>query len=167
MGTHPTTPEPAEKRRCTPTALAAVAAMTLLLQACGTVEPQLTEKSAPTAAAGNTPHYSTLDRSSTDWSQYDAVGVASWYGRPYHGRRTASGEIYNMNQLTAAHPTLPFGTRVAVTNLENGRTVIVTINDRGPFRPDRVIDVSRKAAGQLGFLGQGLTRVRVVASTKG
>jgi rare lipoprotein A len=93
--------------------------------------------------------------------------MASWYGRPYHGRRTASGEIYNMNQLTAAHPTLPFGTRVAVTNLENGRTVIVTINDRGPFKSNRVIDVSRKAAGELGFLGQGLTRVRVVASTEG
>ena len=122
------------------------------------------ERSAPATAAGNAPHYSRLDKSSTDWSRYDVVGVASWYGRPYHGRRTASGEIYNMNQLTAAHPTLPFGTRVAVTNLENGRTVIVTINDRGPFKPDRVIDVSRKAAGQLGFLGQGLARVRVVAT---
>jgi rare lipoprotein A len=139
----------------------------LLLQACGTVEPQLTERPAPSVAAGNTQSYSSPDRSPTDWSQYDVVGVASWYGRPYHGRRTASGEVYNMNQLTAAHPTLPFGTRVAVTNLENGRTVVVTINDRGPFKPDRVIDVSRKAAGQLGFLGQGLTRVRVVASTEG
>jgi rare lipoprotein A len=141
--------------------------VTLLLQACGTVEPQLMEKSAPASAAGNPQSYSTLERSPADLSQYDVVGVASWYGRPYHGRRTASGEVYNMNQLTAAHPTLPFGTRVAVTNLENGRTVVVTINDRGPFKPDRVIDVSRKAAGQLGFLGQGLTRVRVVASTEG
>ena len=167
MGTHPKTPEPAERRRCTPAALAAVAAMTLLLQACGTVEPQLTQKSPPVAAAGDTPRYSALDRSSTDLSPYDVVGVASWYGRPYHGRRTASGEVYNMNRLTAAHPTLPFGTRVAVTNLENGRTVVVTINDRGPFKPDRIIDVSRKAAGQLGFLGQGLARVRVVASTEG
>jgi rare lipoprotein A len=74
-----------------------------------------------------------------------------------------------MYQMTAAHPTLPFGTRVVVTNLDNGRKVVVTINDRGPFVPDRVIDVSRKAAGQLGFLKRGLTRVgvRVLASSQG
>jgi rare lipoprotein A len=74
-----------------------------------------------------------------------------------------------MHRLTAAHRTLPFGTRVVVTNLENGRTVIVTINDRGPFKGNRVIDVSQKAAGQLGFLNQGLTRVgmRILASSQG
>lgn len=144
-----------------------MAAVTLLLQACGTVEPQVMERPAPSIAAGNTQQYSSLDRSPTDLSKYETVGVASWYGKPYHGRRTASGEVYNMNQLTAAHPTLPFGTRVTVTNLENGRTVVLTINDRGPFGKNRVIDVSRKAAGQLGFLTQGLTRVRVVASAEG
>lgn len=144
-----------------------MAAVTLLLQACGTVEPQVTERPAPSVAAGNTQRYSPpLDRP-TDLSKYETVGVASWYGKPYHGRRTASGEVYNMNQLTAAHPTLPFGTRVTVTNLENGRTVVLTINDRGPFGENRIIDVSRKAAGQLGFLTQGLARVRVVASAEG
>ncbi len=100
---------------------------------------------------------------------YDIVGAAAWYGKPYHGRKTASGQVYDMYQMTAAHPTLPFGTRVVVTNLDNGRKVVVTINDRGPFVPDRVIDVSRKAAGQLGFLKRGLTRVgvRILASSQG
>lgn len=92
---------------------------------------------------------------------YDVVGIASWYGRRFHGRRTASGEIFNMNAATAAHPTLPFGTRAQVTNLENGRSVIVRINDRGPFTGRRIIDVSRRAAQRLGFLRQGTARVRV------
>jgi rare lipoprotein A len=92
---------------------------------------------------------------------YDAVGIASWYGRRYHGRRTASGEIFDMNLPTAAHPTLPFGTRVQVTNLENGRAVVLKINDRGPFVRRRIIDVSRRAAQVLGFAKRGTARVRV------
>jgi rare lipoprotein A len=92
---------------------------------------------------------------------YDAVGIASWYGRRYHGRRTASGEIFDMNSATAAHPTLPFGTRVQVTNLENGRSVVLKINDRGPFVRRRIIDVSRRAAQALGFVQKGTARVRV------
>lgn len=92
---------------------------------------------------------------------YDRVGNASWYGAKFHGRRTASGQRFNMNALTAAHRTLPFGTLVAVTNLANGRTVQVVINDRGPFKRGRLIDVSRRAAQALGFLGQGTARVRV------
>ncbi len=92
---------------------------------------------------------------------YDAVGVASWYGGRYHGRRTASGQIFDQNGHTAAHPTLPFGTRVRVTNLENGRSTVLVINDRGPFVRGRIIDVSRHAASELGFLRQGTTRVRV------
>ncbi len=92
---------------------------------------------------------------------YDAVGIASWYGRRYHGRRTASGEIFDMNSATAAHPTLPFGTRVQVTNLENGRSLVLRINDRGPFVRRRIIDVSRRAAQALGFVQKGLARVRV------
>lgn len=171
IGVISSSPEQAKNRRCTLGVWAAMAAMALLLQACGTVDPQITETSASLPPASGSPSYSSSSKPATDLSQadlskYDTVGVASWYGKPYHGRRTASGKVYNMNQLTAAHPTLPFGTRVAVTNLENGRTVIVTINDRGPFKPNRIIDVSRKAAGQLGFLNQGLTRVRVVASTQ-
>lgn len=92
---------------------------------------------------------------------YAAVGIASWYGKRYHGRRTASGEIFDMNSATAAHPTLPFGTRVRVTNLENGRSAVLKINDRGPFVRRRIIDVSRSAARALGFVQQGTARVRV------
>jgi len=93
---------------------------------------------------------------------YTELGVASWYGYPYHGRRASSGEIYDMEKLTAAHRTLPFGARVRVENLENGRRVVVRINDRGPFVSGRIIDVSRAAARALGLLGPGTARVRVV-----
>lgn len=92
---------------------------------------------------------------------YDKVGVASWYGSRFHGRQTASGEIYNMYAMTAAHTTLPLGTRVHVTNLENGRSLELLINDRGPFVGGRIIDVSKKAAEQLGFRRAGIARVRV------
>ncbi len=92
---------------------------------------------------------------------YDTVGIASWYGKRYHGRRTASGEIFDMNSGTAAHRTLPFGTRVEVTNLENGRSAVLKINDRGPFVRRRIIDVSRRVAQELGFVQQGTARVRV------
>jgi rare lipoprotein A len=94
---------------------------------------------------------------------YSVVGTASWYGHPFHGRATANGETYDQEAFTAAHPTLPLGTRVKVTNLENGRAAILTINDRGPFVDDRLIDVSRRAARRLGFKDQGLARVRVEA----
>ncbi len=77
---------------------------------------------------------------------YDVIGMASWYGKRFHGRQTASGDVFDMNAFTAAHPSLPFGTRVRVTNLDNGRSVIVKINDRGPFVKRRIIDVSRRAA---------------------
>lgn len=92
---------------------------------------------------------------------YDRTGVASWYGRQFHGRRTANGEIFNMNAMTAAHPTLPMPTIARVTNLSNGKSVIVRINDRGPFASDRIIDLSRRAATELGFRDKGVTRVRV------
>lgn len=89
------------------------------------------------------------------------VGIASWYGRRFHGRRTASGSPFDMAALTAAHLSLPFGSRVRVTNLANGRTVTVTITDRGPYVEPRVIDLSRAAAERLGFLDDGLARVRL------
>lgn len=88
-------------------------------------------------------------------------GLASWYGRPYHGRRTASGERYNMREMTAAHPNLPFGTRVRVTNLQNNKSADVRINDRGPFVRGRIIDVSRAAARKLDMVRDGVVRVRV------
>jgi rare lipoprotein A len=89
------------------------------------------------------------------------VGEASFYGHEFHHRRTSSGEVYDQDQLTAAHPSLPFGTRVRVTNLGNGRSVVLRINDRGPFGGRRVIDVSHRAARELGFVRAGIARVRV------
>lgn len=86
-------------------------------------------------------------------------GLASWYGTGHHGKRTASGEKFDMRKLTAAHRSLPFGTRVRVTNLRNGRKVIVRINDRGPFGGGRIIDVSRAAAVALGMLSDGVVPV--------
>jgi rare lipoprotein A len=89
------------------------------------------------------------------------VGVASYYGGRFHGRRTASGVRFDMHGLTAAHRTLPFGTRVRVTHLGNGRTVDVRINDRGPYIGGRIIDLSRGAAGAIGMHHQGVARVKV------
>ena len=88
-----------------------------------------------------------------------ASGVASWYGGKFHGRRTASGETYNQHAMTAAHRTLPFGTEVVVTNEATGKSVVVRINDRGPFTGGRVIDLSHKAASQIGMINSGTARV--------
>ena len=88
-------------------------------------------------------------------------GKASWYGPGFHGRRTANGERYNQYALTAAHRSLPFGTRVRVTNVNNGRSVVVRINDRGPFVGGRVIDVSTAAANNLGMIHHGVVPVRL------
>jgi rare lipoprotein A len=88
-------------------------------------------------------------------------GQASWYGPGFHGKKTASGEIFDQGRLTAAHKTLPLGTKAKVTNLENGSTVEVEINDRGPYVGDRVIDLSHAAANALGFVATGLTMVRI------
>jgi peptidoglycan lytic transglycosylase len=92
---------------------------------------------------------------------YDAIGIASWYGEPFHGQATANGETYDMNDLTAAHKTLPLPSLVEVTNLSNGRTIQLRVNDRGPFADERIIDISRRGAQLLGFQDQGITRVRV------
>lgn len=89
------------------------------------------------------------------------TGMASWYGPGFHGRATASGDIYNQYDLTAAHPTLPLGTKVMITNLENGRSAEVTINDRGPFVKGRIIDLSYAAAHMLGMIGPGTIPVRL------
>lgn len=86
-------------------------------------------------------------------------GVASWYGGKFHGRLTSSGEVFDTNDLTAAHKSLPFGTIVKVTNLDNGKSVVVRINDRGPFVEGRIIDLSRAAAEALGMLGLGVAHV--------
>ena len=92
---------------------------------------------------------------------YDETGIASWYGPNFHGKKTANGEKYDMNALTAAHRTLPLPSIVRVTNLENGRSIIVRVNDRGPFAKGRIIDLSRKAADSLDMISKGTARVRV------
>jgi len=89
------------------------------------------------------------------------TGTASFYGRGHHGKLTASGERFDMNAMTAAHPSLPFGTRVRVTNLRTGKTVVVRINDRGPHARGRIIDLSKAAARKLGFVGPGVAQVRI------
>ena len=92
---------------------------------------------------------------------YDRTGTASWYGTAFHGRRTSNGEIYDMHAITAGHPTLPMPSYAWVTNLQNGRTVLVRVNDRGPYAKDRLIDLSYQTAHTLGFSQRGLARVRV------
>jgi len=92
---------------------------------------------------------------------YDESGIASWYGPDFHGKYTANGEVYDMNDLTGAHPTLPMPSIVRVTNLENGRSVIVRINDRGPYLRGRIIDLSRRSAQLLGMIDKGTAKVRV------
>lgn len=92
---------------------------------------------------------------------YDRKGVASWYGDLFHGRYTANGEIFDMDALTAAHPTLPLPSYVRVTSLENGRSLVLRVNDRGPYAHDRIIDLSRRSAQALGFQRRGTAPVRV------
>ena len=93
--------------------------------------------------------------------RYSESGIASWYGPGFHGKRTANGEIYDENGLTAAHKTLPMPSLVRVTNLENGRSIQVRVNDRGPFEAGRIIDMTRRGAQLLGFIERGTARVRV------
>ncbi|MEO5374771.1 MAG: septal ring lytic transglycosylase RlpA family protein [Alphaproteobacteria bacterium] len=97
---------------------------------------------------------------------YRENGVASWYGADFHGKRTANGEIYDMNAMTAAHRTLPMPSLVRVTNQTNGRTLVVRVNDRGPFANDRILDLSRRSAQLLGFEEAGTTRVKVEILTE-
>jgi len=96
-----------------------------------------------------------------DDQNYDQTGIASWYGHPFHGQATANGETYDMDSLSAAHQTLPLPSYVRVTNLENGRSLVVKVNDRGPFVNGRIIDLSRRSARLLGFYDQGTAKVRV------
>ena len=92
---------------------------------------------------------------------YSEVGIASWYGEDFHAKKTANGEKYDMNSLSAAHRTLPLPTIVKVTNLQNGRSLVLRVNDRGPYASNRILDVSNRAASLLGFQTQGTTKVRV------
>lgn len=135
--------------------LAATLSVVMLLTGCASARPHDTTTVRPTPPAP--PAVTAPPR------EPDAflTGNASWYGRAHQGRKTASGEPFDMNALTAAHRTLPLGTRVLVTNLRNGRTVEVRINDRGPQIPDRIIDLSYAAARALDAVGDGVFRVRI------
>lgn len=115
----------------------------------------------PESAATGTPP---ADSGKNTKVVYKQIGEASWYGPGFQGQRTASGERFNQNQLTAAHPTLPLGTRAEITNLENGKKVTVKINDRGPFVGHRAIDLSRAAARQLDMQHDGKTTVKIAVT---
>jgi rare lipoprotein A len=120
----------------------------------------------PRAKSGNPPFYEVDGRRYVvlpSAEGYVEQGIASWYGPDFHGGRTATGETYDMDAMTGAHPTLPLPTWVRVTNLENGRSVVVRLNDRGPFAKGRIIDLSRAAAEQLDMVRAGTARVEVVS----
>lgn len=150
-------------------AAAAALAALLLLGACGSSQTTTGTRPSPEAAPGQIGSYKvgTPYQIRGVWYhpvvdyRYDETGIASWYGPGFHGRLTANGERYDQHDLTAAHPTLPMPSLVRVTNLENGRSLKLRINDRGPFANNRIIDVSQRAAQLLGFERQGTASVRV------
>lgn len=121
----------------------------------------------PVAAAAATPAatLAAVARNAATPSITEEQGIASWYGPGFAGRRTANGEVFDPSQLTAAHKELPFNSLVTVTNLFNGRTVVVRINDRGPFKPGRIIDLSRAGAEAIGMIGSGTAQVRIEVMT--
>ncbi|MDX1580346.1 MAG: septal ring lytic transglycosylase RlpA family protein [Alphaproteobacteria bacterium] len=124
-------------------------------------EPPAPPSGTPTYKVGNPYTVGGVTYVPREDPTYDRMGIASWYGPNFHGRRTANGEIFDQNLVSAAHTTLPMPSHVRVTNLENGRSLIARVNDRGPFSRGRIIDMSRRAAQLLGFEGQGTAKVRV------
>jgi rare lipoprotein A len=130
--------------------------------------PDAVPKNEPLSKYGNPRQYQVFGKNYYTLSSaegYHEKGIASWYGTKFHGRRTSSGEIYDMYKMTAAHKTLPLPTYAEVTNLENGKKVIVKINDRGPFHENRLIDLSYSAATKLGIIAKGTGLVEVKALT--
>ncbi len=132
----------------------------------GSLPQQTTKKSEKRSSRGNPPFYEVFGKRYyvLDSSyQFKERGVASWYGKKFHGNPTSSGAIYDMHAMTAAHKTLPLPTRVRVRNLKNGRSIIVTVNDRGPFVDNRIIDLSYAAATRLDMIGAGTALVEIEA----
>ena len=168
---------PGERRGPTATirTLVGVSLGALVITACAAPKPKLASRlpQEPSAAgkgpsgAGGTYKVGKPYQVAGVWyvpkedPNYNRVGVASWYGAQFHAKTTANGETFDMDAMTAAHTTLPMPSLVEVTNLENGRKVVVRVNDRGPFVGDRIIDMSRAAARELDFESKGLARVRV------
>jgi rare lipoprotein A len=146
---------------------AGVALMAIALAACATgPEPRLQAHGHAAAApsggkVGKPYQIRGVWYTPAEQPDYDKVGVASWYGEQFHNRYTANGEVFDMDRVSAAHTTLPLPSMVEVTNLDNGRKMVVRINDRGPFVNGRIIDLSRAAARELGYERQGVARVRV------
>jgi len=148
----------------------------LLAQSCAAIS-SLSQRNDQQVSNEITPGGANIQKASTDSHSLKRLsksaakhilhGTASWYGPGFHGKKTASGEIYDQHKLTAAHKTLPLGTKARVTNLENGSTVEVEINDRGPFVEGRIIDLSRASAGALGFVesGKAPVQVRLIAES--
>ncbi len=132
--------------------------------------PDAVPQKVPKSRYGNPDSYTVRGRTyhvMQDARGFREQGLASWYGLKFHGRRTSSGEPYDMYAMTAAHKTLPLPTWVRVTNRENGKSVVVKVNDRGPFHPGRIIDLSYAAAAKLGVLAKGTAPVEIVALTPG
>jgi rare lipoprotein A len=133
----------------------------LALTAC---QPTSPPPSATVSAPAPEPARIALPQTSACDEAFRQEGVATWYGRRHHGRRTANGERFDMNAMTAAHRSLPFGTQIRVTNLDTGEVAELRVNDRGPYSRGRILDVSRQAAQQLGFGGDdGKAQVRIEA----
>lgn len=130
-----------------PIGVALLVTAALLLDGCG----------------AGTPRFTTHERGSAihEGVAHQLEGIASYYAEEFHGRKTANGETFDMNELTAAHRTLPFGTKIRVTHRQTGKSVTVRINDRGPFKDDRVIDLSLAAAKELGLIGTGTGPVAI------
>jgi len=128
--------------------------------------PEPTPVDEPKSSYGNPPKYQVWGKTYSvmdSAEDYEAEGVASWYGEKFHGHRTSNGEVYDMYQFTAAHKNLPLPTFVRVTNVDNGKSVVVRVNDRGPFYGDRIIDLSYAAAARLGYADKGTANVKVEA----
>ena len=128
--------------------------------------PDAVPRVEPRSRGGNSPVYSVFGKTYrvlSDARGFRETGIASWYGKKFHGNRTANGETYDMYRMTAAHKSLPLPSYARVTRLDNGRSVIVRVNDRGPFHRGRIIDLSYAAAAKLGMLGAGSAEVEVVA----
>ena len=147
--------------------LAALATITLFLTSCAGDRLYLYSQSAAISGKGGSYKVGKPYKIAGQWYypaedyDYEEIGTASWYGEDFHAKYTANGEIYDMNTLTAAHRTLPLPSIVRVTNLENGRSLVLRVNDRGPFAKNRIIDVSKRGAQLLGFQAQGTAKVKV------
>ena len=144
--------------------------LALLAQSCAAISDPSRRNDPSLIGNENTPGDADIQKASIESdgpksarprAKHILSGTASWYGPGFHGKKTASGEIYDQTKFTAAHKTLPLGSKARVTNLDNGSSVVVEINDRGPFVNGRIIDVSRAAAGALGFAESGTAPVRV------